>query len=195
MLWLFLTLILIGITWVVTSDNPWAQEMQELAGKKHDQSILETEAPFSIAAHSFRFYKFDLPEGSAHISVVGQFAAAPDTRGSKISNDPAKDAPVDSSIEVYVLTEPAFAVWEKGYAASSVYESGKVQQATVRGQSAKICGCGCLLSCFQQQSRHQNGQEGDRYDSSALQQLGTKLVPAIEVDRGQRRKGVCRRVR
>ena len=131
-LWLFLALILIGITWVVTSDNPWAQEMQELAGKKHDQSILETEAPFSIAAHSFRFYKFDLPEGSAHISVVGQFSAAPDTRGSKISNDPAKDAPVDSSIEVYVLTEPAFAVWEKGYAASSVYESGKVQQATVQ---------------------------------------------------------------
>jgi hypothetical protein len=128
-LWLFLALFLFGVAWAVTSDNPWAQEMQELAGKKHDQSILETEAPFSIAAHSFRFYKFDLPEGSAHISVVGQFSAAPDTRGSKISNDAA---PVDSSIEVYVLSEPAFAVWEKGYAASSVYESGKVQQGTLQ---------------------------------------------------------------
>jgi len=38
----------------------------------------------------------------------------------------------DSDVEVYVLGEPAFAVWQNGYATSSVYESGRVSQGTMQ---------------------------------------------------------------
>jgi ribosomal protein L40E len=128
-----LALVLIGIAWTATSDNPWAQGIQELAGWKHDQAILQTEAPFSVAAHAFRFYKFSLPESSTNVSIIGQFSAAPDKHGAK-SSGTNSDADNDSNIEVFVLSEPAFAVWEKGYAASSVYESGKVQQGTLHSE-------------------------------------------------------------
>ena len=57
---------------MATSDDPFAQGVQELVGWKHDQTILET--PFSVTAHNFRYYKFDLPEGSDHVSIMGQFA-------------------------------------------------------------------------------------------------------------------------
>ena len=133
-LWVLLALVLIGVAWVATSDNPWAQELQDLAGWKHHQAILQTEAPFPVAAHAFRFYKFSLPQSSTNVSIIGQFSAAPDNRGVKSSAKGTGDADMDGSIEVYVLSEPAFAVWEKGYAANSVYESGKVQQGTLQAE-------------------------------------------------------------
>ena len=114
-----------AIVWAATSDNPFAQAIQETVGWKHDQSILET--PFSVSAHSFRYYKFALPEGSMRVSIVGQFTASIDNR-----NPGAKEA--DKGIEVYVLSEPAFAVWQNGYAASSVYESGRVSQGKLESE-------------------------------------------------------------
>jgi predicted nucleic acid-binding Zn ribbon protein len=132
LLWTFVVLALFFLMWVATSDNPWAAGLQELGGLKHDQSVLETEKPFSVAAHSFRFYKFALPEGSMNVSIVGQFSAAPENHGAKANSNAAKSADTDSGVEVYVLSEPAFTVWQKGYATSSVYESGKVQQGSVQ---------------------------------------------------------------
>jgi len=38
----------------------------------------------------------------------------------------------DNDIEVYVLSEPAFAVWQNGYAPSSVYQSGRVSKGTLQ---------------------------------------------------------------
>ena len=38
----------------------------------------------------------------------------------------------DNDVEVYVLNEAAFAVWQNGYATSSVYESGRVAQGTMQ---------------------------------------------------------------
>jgi hypothetical protein len=138
-LWLMLVLVLVAILWAATSDNPFAQGMQELVGWKHDQSIVETEAPFPVAAHSFRYYKFALPEGSLHVSIVGQFSAAADSRntahgGNTTGKDAGKVTDVDNNIEVYVLSEPAFTVWQNGYATSSVYESGKVSQGTLQAE-------------------------------------------------------------
>jgi hypothetical protein len=133
-LWILLGMISIGIVWTVTSDNPFAQGLQELAGFKHDQSVLEAEAPFTVAAHSFRFYKFTLPEGSSHVSIVGQFnVVAPIPAGKQNETDKG-DAGIDNNIEVFVLSEPAFAVWQNGYATSSVYESGKVSQGTLQSE-------------------------------------------------------------
>lgn len=116
---------LVAFVWVTTSENPFAQGLQEMAGWKHDQSILE--APFTVSAHSFRYYKFALPEGSMRVSIVGEFTASTATR-SPATND------ADNGIEVYVLSEPAFAVWQNGYAATSVYESGKVPQGKLEAE-------------------------------------------------------------
>jgi hypothetical protein len=134
----FLLLLLAVVTfvmWVTTSEGPAAQDIQELVGWKHDQTILDT--PFTVGPHTFRYYKFALPEGSVNVAIVGQFAAdasngAPrkemDTKGKG-----AKD-PQDSGIEVYVLTDAAFTVWQNGYATSSIYESGKVPAGAVQAE-------------------------------------------------------------
>ncbi len=129
-LWVVLGLFLIALVWTATSDNPFAQGLQELAGLKHDQSILQ--APFTVAAHNIRFYKFALPEGSVGVSIVGQFSSSAESpKGNPKGKE--KDS-ADNTIEVYVLSEPAFTVWQNGYAASSVYESGKVSQGTLQAE-------------------------------------------------------------
>jgi ribosomal protein L40E len=134
--WALVALLIIGIGWVATSDNPFAQGMHELVGLKHDKSIIDE--PFSVGAHTFRYYKFALPEGSLNVAIVGQFAASSDASktaknlGSN-KNKEDKDA-VDNNIEVYVLSEPAFAVWQNGYATTSVYESGRVSSGTMQAE-------------------------------------------------------------
>lgn len=128
-LWVLLGLLLGAILWAATSENPFAQGVQELVGWKHDQTILET--PFSVTARNFRYYKFDLPEGSTNVSIVGQFTAST-TEKKAGSAKPNPGETEDTDVEVYVLSEPAFAVWQNGYATSSVYESGRVSQGTVQ---------------------------------------------------------------
>src|SRR5579863_3039697 len=128
-LWVLLGLLLGLITWVAISDDPFAQGLQGMVGWKHDQTILDT--PFSVSPHSFRFYKFDLPEGSVHVSIIGQFATTADKKAIKPQSK--ADQP-DNDIEVYVLSEPAFAVWQNGYATSSVYESGRVSKGEMQAE-------------------------------------------------------------
>ncbi len=128
-LWVLLGLLLGLITWVAISDDPFAQGLQGMVGWKHDQTILDT--PFSVSPHSFRFYKFDLPEGSVHVSIIGQFATTADKKAIKPQSK--TDQP-DNDIEVYVLSEPAFAVWQNGYATSSVYESGRVSKGEMQAE-------------------------------------------------------------
>jgi ribosomal protein L40E len=122
--WIALALFLVALIWVVNSDNPFAQGIQELAGFKHDQSVLDK--PFQLTAHNFRYYKFQLPQGSTNVSIIGQFSSA----GERGKGANAKD--LDNNVEVYVLNEAAFAVWQNGYATSSVYESGRVAQGTIQ---------------------------------------------------------------
>ncbi len=136
-LWLLLVLFLVAIAWAGLSENPVAQQLQELIGWKHDQTILD--APFTVGAHTFRYYKFSLPEGSVNVAIVGQFtAASAENRmvgnGKAAAKDKDKDktAEVDNNIEVSVLTEPAFTVWQNGYATSSIYDSGKVAEGKVQ---------------------------------------------------------------
>ena len=126
--WILLGLLLGAILWAATSENLFAQGFQELVGWKHDQTVLDT--PFSVTPHNFRYYKFDLPEGSMNVSIVGQFTSNSADKKPPRSKD-AGDAD-DGDVEVYVLSEPAFAVWQNGYATSSVYESGRVSQGTMQ---------------------------------------------------------------
>jgi hypothetical protein len=151
-LWLLLVLFFVAFIWATTSDNPFAQGLQELAGFKHDQTILQE--PFSVSAHSIRYYKFALPEGSLHVSILGEFAASSESGSGQQRNtgqtnshqDKTKGADADNNIEVYVLSEPAFTVWQNGYATSSVYESGRVSQG--RLQSELPAGAGIYYLVF-----------------------------------------------
>jgi ribosomal protein L40E len=128
-LWVILGVLLGSILWVATSESPFAQGIQEFIGWKHDQTILDT--PFPVTARNFRYYKFDLPEGSMNVSIVGQFTSSSAEKKSPGTKSAAADGD-DNDIEVYVLSEPAFAVWQNGYATSSVYESGRVSQGTMQ---------------------------------------------------------------
>lgn len=138
-LWLLLVLFAVMMLWIATSNNPFAQGLQEMVGFKQDEVILD--APFVVGPHLFRYYKFSLPEGSVNVTVVGQFTCTADTSGNvrkEASKDKAsdtqKDKTDDSGIEVYVLTESAFTVWQNGYATSAVYESGKVPEGTMQAE-------------------------------------------------------------
>ena len=130
-LWVLVGLFLAAIVWAATSENPFAQGLQEVVGWKHDQAILET--PFVVSAHNFRYYKFSLPEGSMNVSIVGQFTSTSASVEKKPANSKTTNPDgEDNDVEVYVLSEPAFAVWQNGYATSSVYESGRVSQGSMQ---------------------------------------------------------------
>ncbi len=123
--WVIALAILLALFWAATSDNFLAQGMQEFAGWKHDQGIVDN--PFSIGAHSFRYYKFALPQASMRVSIVGEFSASRDRKPT--SSKGGEQA--DDKVEVYVMSESAFVVWQNGYATSNVYESGRVSHGAL----------------------------------------------------------------
>jgi ribosomal protein L40E len=142
-LWVVVGVFLGAILWAATSESPFAQTIQEFVGWKHDQTILDT--PFSVTGRNFRYYKFDLPEGSMNVSIVGQFTSSSGERKTAAMKSASADGD-DNEVEAYVLNEPAFAVWQNGYATSSVYESGRVSQGTM--QSDLPAGAGVYYLIF-----------------------------------------------
>jgi hypothetical protein len=134
--WLLLLAVIAGfIFWVVISDSTAAQEVQEFVGMKQDRPILDS--AFSVGPHTFRYYKFALPEGSVNVAVVGQFKSAAGSpsaanRNSLAVDKNASEKNSDTGIEVFVLTEPAFTVWQNGYSTSSLYDSGNVAEGSVQ---------------------------------------------------------------
>jgi hypothetical protein len=71
---------------------------------------------------------------------VGQFtSAAADNSNGGNRRDPTKarnkeKEDIDNNLEVYVLTDSAFTVWQNGYATSSLYESGRVREGSVQAE-------------------------------------------------------------
>jgi hypothetical protein len=132
LLWVLLVILVGVILWVATSDSTGAQQVQEFVGLKQDRIVLDS--AFTVGPHTFRYYKFALPEGSLNVAVVGQFTSAADGQSTGDRKSKTKDADQDNdnNIEVYVLSEPAFTVWQNGYATSSLYESGKVAEGKVQ---------------------------------------------------------------
>ena len=131
-LWLLLLGLLGVIVWAVTSDSSGAQQLQESIGLKQDRIILDT--TFSVGAHTFRYYKFSLPEGSVNVAIVGPFKSVAEAPNAGRRTDATKnaDSTTDNNIEVFVLTEPAFTVWQNGYDTGSLYDSGKVAEGKVQ---------------------------------------------------------------
>jgi hypothetical protein len=88
---------------------------------------------------------------------MGQFSADSPVpvehknKGTKDTDkDKNKDKENESGIEVFVLTDEAFTVWQNGYATSSVYESGKVPTGTV--QADVPAGAGVYYLVFSNKS-------------------------------------------
>ena len=127
-LWTIFVLLVGMFLGLATSSNPFAEGIQELAGNRHDQAVVDI--PFSVSAKNFRYYKFNLPEASTNVAIVGDFTVLPDAGGRK--NDSKRmAAQPDSGIEVYVLSESSFAIWQTGYGTSSVFESGRMAQGKI----------------------------------------------------------------
>lgn len=124
-LWTLFVLLVALFFWLALSSNPYAEAIQAVAGNKHDQAIVD--GPFTVSAHNFRYYKFNLPEASTNVAIVGEFSVGADA-GRQKNGSKRQSQQVDDGIEVYVLNDAAFAVWQTGYATSSVFESGRVSQ-------------------------------------------------------------------
>lgn len=142
--WLLLLLLIAAVCWVALSDSDSAQAVQELVGWKHDQAVLET--PFTVGPHTFRYYKFSLPEGSTNVAIVGEFSVTADLHATTAHKGKDSQEPPDNNIEAFVLSEPAFTIWQNGYAASTVYESGRVSQGKL--QSDIPAGAGIYYLVF-----------------------------------------------
>ena len=127
--WIFLALLLVGIVWVTISANPFAQGLRELGGDKPDQTILER--TFALSPRGFRYYTFTLPERSGHVVLVGEFTAV--LEGDKGASPDGPESAA-TGIELLVLSEAAFAIWQKGGSTGSVYDSGRVSHAKVRAE-------------------------------------------------------------
>jgi len=147
--WILLALLLAAVVWAASSENPFARGLQELAGFKRDQSVVDNS--FTVPPHSFRRYRFALPEGSAKVSIVGQFNAQADKTGSHATGEGE-----DNGIEVYVLSEQAFAAWQNGYATGSVYQSGNTSEGKV--EAALPAGAGVYYVIFSNKSSGQTAK-------------------------------------
>src|SRR5438477_8354657 len=140
-----------AMLWAGMSDSENAQLVQEFVGWKHDRIILDE--PFSVGPHTFRYYKFALSEGSVNVAVLGQFTSAADSSNAGNRRDATngkKKEDVDNNIEVFVLTDSAFTVWQNGYATSALYESGKVAGGNV--QADVPAGAGIYYLIFSNKS-------------------------------------------
>jgi hypothetical protein len=157
--WILLAVLIGVVLWAVISDSSGAQQLQGFVGLKQDRIILDS--AFTVGPHTFRYYKFALPEGSVNVVVVGQFTSAADAstssaRKGKPDKTPAADVEVDNNIEVSIVTDSAFTVWQNGYATSSVYESGKVAAGSV--QAEVPAGAGIYYLVFSNKAAPKTGK-------------------------------------
>lgn len=128
-LWTILVLFVLSIFWALFSANPFAQVIRQILGQQPDQIVIQS--PFSVSPHSFRYYTFRLPAKAKDVFLTGQFTAA---EGAKLRALPSSsgDRTEAAGIDMLVLTESAFTVWQKGTKADSLYDSGQVSRADVR---------------------------------------------------------------
>jgi predicted nucleic acid-binding Zn ribbon protein len=114
LVWLVVLLMLMGIWWVASSDNPRAQQLQMLFTTAETETVLP--ASFAVNARSFSSYRFTVPPSASSVVLTGSFKA---TGGSP------------SEVEVIVLADAAFATWQSGYATNTYYSSGRVAQGEI----------------------------------------------------------------
>jgi len=125
--WLLVLFVLGAVLWTTTSESPTAQEVQEFVGWSHAQTIVD--AAVSVNPRSFSSCEFTVRPGALKVSVTGDFSVSASSPHNGNINETGKDR--DAGIEVFVLTDAAFAVWSSGYSSPTQYESGAVDKATI----------------------------------------------------------------
>jgi hypothetical protein len=112
---LLASVVLGALGWVATTNNSLAPVIKAYLTTTHAELI--TEGSVAIKPHGFASYRVAVPEGAIDVALTGQFDAS-----GRAEND----------IQVYLLTDAEFVIWQSGYATSPFYDSGKVSQASMQ---------------------------------------------------------------
>jgi hypothetical protein len=97
------------------TDSPLASQLKSYLTTAHAETI--TDGSIAIKPHGFASLKVTVPEGAIDVDVSGRFEAS---------------GRADNDVQVLLLTEGEFAVWQSGYATSPFYDSGKVAKADMQ---------------------------------------------------------------
>ena len=170
-LWTIFVLLLAVFLWLATSSNPFAEGIRELAGNRHDQAVVDS--PFSVSPKNFRYYKFNLPEASTNVAIVGDFTVLPDAAGRKNDTKRPLSEP-DNAIEVYVLSEPLSPSGRPDMPRVRCSRAAESRKARLRPTCR---GLRCLLLGLQQQVLAFAGEKGRRQRGAALQELDSRMDP------------------
>lgn len=109
LVWLAVLAAVGAIGWIAATDNPIRPLVKEFVITAHSEVI--TDGSIAIKPHGFISYKVNVPEGAIDVAVNGQFDAS-----GRAEND----------VQVLLLTESEFVIWQSGYATSPFYDSGRV---------------------------------------------------------------------
>ena len=104
-----------AVAWLVTTNNSLAPQIKDYLTTAHAETI--TDGSIAIKPHGFATYKISVPEGAIDVAVSGQFEA---------------NGRADNNVEVLLVTDGEFVVWQGGYAISPFYDSGNVAQANMQ---------------------------------------------------------------
>ena len=104
-----------AIAWLVRTDNALAAQLKSYLTTEHAETI--TDGSIAIKPHGFATYRVAVPEGAIDVGLTGEFEAS---------------GRADNEVQVLVLTDSEFVVWQSGYATSPFYDSGKVCKADMQ---------------------------------------------------------------
>ncbi len=104
-----------ALVWLVASDNRFYPEFKAFLVTAHAETI--TDGSIAIKPRGFASYKVVVPEGAIDVEVAGQFEASGRS---------------DDNVQVLVLTDGEFVVWQGGYATSPFYDSGPVSKGDLQ---------------------------------------------------------------
>jgi len=114
-LWLLAAIVLCVLAWVAATDNSVASGIKPYLTTAHAETIAE--GSVAIKPNGFVSYKLTVPDGAIDVAVTGQF----DTSGR-----------AEKDIQVLLLTDAEFVIWQGGYAISPYYDSGHVSRSTLQ---------------------------------------------------------------
>ncbi|MBV9481028.1 MAG: zinc ribbon domain-containing protein [Acidobacteria bacterium] len=101
-----------AVGWVAFTKNAVAPQIKAYLTTSHVEMI--TDGSIALKPHGFASYRVIVPKGALDVAITGEFNASGRTEG---------------DIQVYLLNDTGFVLWQSGYATSSFYESGKISQA------------------------------------------------------------------
>jgi len=109
---LLAAIVLGALGWAATTGNFVASEIRQYVSTPHAETIAE--GSVRIKPNGFASYTVTIPEGAIHVVVTGQFDAS---------------GRAEKDIQVLLLTDAEFVIWQGGYAISPYYDSGEISQS------------------------------------------------------------------